>query len=153
MYETILVPVDESELSERVVEQALEIAERFDSTVRAMHVVDDRGASHASKSVNELARDADERREIDERRQEAGSELTERVAAQGDERGVPVEQVVLVGDPAEVITDYADEEDVDLIVLGAKGRSAVGKFLLGDVAGKVARHARTQVLLVRSDED
>ncbi|ELZ31316.1 UspA domain-containing protein [Halogeometricum pallidum JCM 14848] len=152
MYETILVPVDESELSKRVVEQALTIAERFDSTVHAMHVVDDRGASHLSKSVNELAQDADERREIDERREEAGNELTERVAAQADERGIPVEQVVLVGDPAEAITDYAAEEDVDLIVLGAKGRSAVGKFLLGDVAGKVARHARTQVLLVRSDE-
>ncbi|MDS0295289.1 universal stress protein [Halogeometricum luteum] len=152
MYETILVSVDESELSERVVEQALEIAERFDSAVRAMHVVDDRGSSHVSKSVNELARDADERREMDERREEAGSELTERVAKRGAERGVPVEQVVLVGDPAETITDYAAEEGVDLIVLGAKGRSAVGKFLLGDVAGKVARHAETQVLLVRADE-
>lgn len=152
MYESILVPVDESELSEQVVEQALAIAERFDSTVCAMHVVDDRGASHFSKSVNELAQDADERREIDERREETGSELTERVAEQANDRGIPVEQVVLVGDPAEVITDYAEEKGVDLIVLGAKGRSAVGKFLLGDVAGKVARHARTQVLLVRSDE-
>lgn len=151
MYETILVPVDESELSKEVVEQALAIADRFDSTVHAMHVVDDRGASHISKSVNELARDEDERREIDQRREEAGSELTESVAEQGSERGIPVEQVILTGDPAEVITDYAAEQDINLIVLGAKGRSAVGKFLLGDVAGKVARHAHTQVLLVRSE--
>lgn len=152
MYETILVPVDESELSKRVIKQALAIAEQFDSTVHAMHVVDDRGASHLSKSVNELARDSVERREIDERREEAGNELTESVAERGRESGVTVEQVVLTGDPAEAITDYAAEEGIDLIVLGAKGRSAVGKFLLGDVAGKVARHATTQVLLVRSDE-
>lgn len=153
MYETILVPVDESELSKRVIEQALAIAEKFDSTVHAMHVVDDRGSSHISKSVDELSRDSVKRREIDERREKAGTELTENVVERGRESGVTVEQVVFTGDPAETITDYAAEEGIDLIVLGAKGRSAVGKFLLGDVAGKVARHATTQVLLVRSDED
>lgn len=153
MYETILVPVDESELSKQVIEQAIAIAEQFDSTVHAMHVVDDRGESHLSQSVDELAPDSVERREMVERQEEVGNELTETVVERGRESGVAVEQIVFTGDPAEAITDYAAKEGIDLIILGTKGRSAVGKFLLGDVAGKVARHATTQVLLVPSDED
>lgn len=152
MYDSILVPVDESELSEQAVEQALAIAEEFGSTIHVMHVTEERGSNRISKSVSELGPNSSERREMDERREKLAEELTTEITKQARKRGQTAEQIVLTGDPAEAITDYAAEEDISLIVLGTKGRSAVGKFLLGDVAGKVARHATTSVLLVRSDD-
>jgi nucleotide-binding universal stress UspA family protein len=152
MYDTILVPVDGSEQSERAVDHAIAIAEQFESTVHALYVIDDRYAGRASEAVSELSRNSPERNELEQQRKQAGNELTESVLERARERGVDTENAVMSGDPAEIITDYAKAEAIDVIVLGARGRSAVGKFLLGDVAGKVARHATTPVLLVRADE-
>lgn len=152
MYDAILVPVDGSEQAENAGDHAIEIARQFGSTVHALSVLDDRSTGRMSQAINELSHDAPERQEMERRREEAGSELTDAVVERAREMGLDAEGVVRSGDPAEVITDYAREESMDLIVMGARGRSAVGKFLLGDVAGKVARHATTPVLLVRPDE-
>lgn len=152
MYERILVPVDGSDQANRAIEHAVGIAAKFGSTVHALHVVDDRGSGRAAEAVSELSRNSPERREMQQRREEAGSELTDAAVEHARAEGVDAEAAVVEGDPAEVITDYATDEGIDLIVLGARGRSAVGKFLLGDVAGKVARHAETPVLLVRPGE-
>ncbi len=46
------------------------------------------------------------------------------------------------------ILEYAEEQAVDLIVLGRHGHSAFGKFLFGNVAEKVVRHAPCPVLVV-----
>lgn len=152
MYETILVPTDGSEQSTEAADHAIEIARQFGASVHALAVLDDRSTGRMSQAVTELSHDAPERQEMDRRREEAGTELTDEIVERAREAGVDAEGVVRSGDPAETITDYATEERMDLIVLGARGRSAVGKFLLGDVAGKVARHATTPVLLVRPDE-
>jgi nucleotide-binding universal stress UspA family protein len=152
MYDTILVPVDGSEQSERAVDHAIAIAEQFKSTVHALYVIDDRHAGRASEAVSELSHNSPERNELEQQRKQAGNELTESVLERARERGIDTENAVVSGDPAEAITDYAKAEAIDVIVLGARGRSAVGKFLLGDVAGKVARHATTPVLLIRADE-
>jgi len=153
VYEKILVPVDESELSERTVNHALEMAEKFSSELHVIYVADDRSESHLSKSVSELSLDAPERREIGEQRKQTGKKLIEAVIKRAHERGIDTEHVIIGGNPAEVITEYATKEGMSVIAIGAKGRSAVGKFLLGDVAGKVARHATMPVLLVRPNEN
>lgn len=152
MYDTILVPVDGSEQSERATDHAIEIAEKFESTVHALYVIDDRYAGRASEAVSELSRNSPERQAIEQQREQAGGKLTDSVLERARERGIDAESAVESGDPADVITDYAEDKEIDVIVLGARGRSAVGKFLLGDVAGKVARHATTPVLLVRAEQ-
>lgn len=152
MYERILVPTDGSEQSVRATDHALEIARQFDSAVHAIHVVDDQGAGRAAEAVSELSPNSPERREMEERRESAGNELTDAVVERAREAGLDAHGEVLHGEPADQITEYAKVNGIDLVVLGARGRSAVGKFLLGSVAGKVARHATTPVMLIRADE-
>jgi nucleotide-binding universal stress UspA family protein len=53
------------------------------------------------------------------------------------------------GHPAEQIMKLAEEQSVDLIVMGTLGRSGIEKFLLGSVADKVIRNSRIPVLTVR----
>jgi nucleotide-binding universal stress UspA family protein len=53
------------------------------------------------------------------------------------------------GDPASIIIDVASKLNVDLIVLGSKGTSALGQFLLGSVANKVVQYAHKPVMVVR----
>jgi len=55
-----------------------------------------------------------------------------------------------IGDPANEILDSADDYQADLIVMGARGLSAIPRFLLGSVSDFVCRHARQSVLVVRS---
>ena len=52
-------------------------------------------------------------------------------------------------DPAAVIIDVANRLDVDLIVLGSKGKSELGSFTLGSVANKVVQYAHKPVMVVR----
>lgn len=54
-----------------------------------------------------------------------------------------------VGHPADVICQVADQLDVDLIVVGARGLNPIVTWLLGSVSEKVVRHAKRPVTVVR----
>jgi nucleotide-binding universal stress UspA family protein len=66
-----------------------------------------------------------------------------------DGTGYDVEKHVREGDPADTILDVAAEQNADLIVVGARGHTGHRRFLLGSVAGKLAHHAHTSLLIVR----
>jgi nucleotide-binding universal stress UspA family protein len=53
------------------------------------------------------------------------------------------------GDPATAILELADEQDVDLVVLGTRGVSTVERWLIGSVSSKVLQHAACSVLVAR----
>ena len=53
------------------------------------------------------------------------------------------------GDPAAIIIDVSNKLDVDLIVLGSKGTSELGRYLIGSVANKVVQYAHKPVMVVR----
>ena len=106
---------------------------------------------------------------MEERREEAGNELTAAVADRARKVGLDARGEVLHGEPADQITEYARVHGIDPIVLGARTergrqvpareRSKIVRDLRAnqnatrsdDVAGKVARHAPTPVMLVRTD--
>jgi nucleotide-binding universal stress UspA family protein len=63
--------------------------------------------------------------------------------------GAQVQSVVRLGHPADEILSAAQEQDADLIVVGARGRTRAGPFRMGDVAQKVVKYASCSVLVVR----
>lgn len=69
--------------------------------------------------------------------------------ADGLALGRPVEVLVERGSPAAEILRVAERWGADLVVVGASGRTALGRFLLGDVAARVVTHAHTSVLVAR----
>jgi len=62
---------------------------------------------------------------------------------------VRFEHKLLVGDPASAIVEAAEEENVDLIVLGTHGRTGLTRLLMGSVAENVVRKAKCPVLTVK----
>lgn len=62
---------------------------------------------------------------------------------------IPYTHVFLEGDPATEIVRYANDESVDLIVMGTHGRTGVERLLMGSVAEKVMRDAPCSVLVVK----
>ena len=63
--------------------------------------------------------------------------------------GAQVQSAVRFGHPADEILSAAQEQDADLIVVGARGRTRAGPFRMGDVAQKVVKYASCSVLVVR----
>jgi universal stress protein A len=62
---------------------------------------------------------------------------------------VEYEHHLLVGSPAEEIVHFAEEQHVDLIVLGSHGRTGAARLLMGSVAEAVVRHAACPVLTIK----
>jgi nucleotide-binding universal stress UspA family protein len=63
-------------------------------------------------------------------------------------KGLKVTTSVEQGDPKSKILDAASKWRVDLIVLGARGRKGVARFLIGGVSEAVVRHATCSVEIV-----
>jgi nucleotide-binding universal stress UspA family protein len=56
----------------------------------------------------------------------------------------------LDGDPADKILETAENEGVDLIVVGNKGMTGAKRFLLGSVPNQVSHHSPCNVLIVKT---
>lgn len=66
-----------------------------------------------------------------------------------DGAGLAYSYHISVGNPAEGIVQYAQEHQVDLIVVGARGEETLSSLLLGTVADKVVRLASVPVVLIK----
>lgn len=144
MFQTILFPTDGSEETEAALETALDVAGQYGATVHALYVVNTAGIATG---------DAESRRQIVETFENRSDDAVEAVAEAAAEASVDCTTAVARGAPADEILDYAEDEGVDLIVMGTHGRTGLGRFLLGSVAERVTRHSTTPVLLVRSGDE
>jgi nucleotide-binding universal stress UspA family protein len=63
--------------------------------------------------------------------------------------GFTAEPIYKIGDPAEEIMKVAAKQHADMIVMGAKGLSAIDRILLGSVSTRVVQYANCPVLVVR----
>lgn len=80
---------------------------------------------------------------------EAGEKLLAQEAAKLEKAGYRVRQFPLVGPAADEILKVLGREQPDLVVTGAKGRSAMARFLQGSVSIKIVQRSDCSVLVVR----
>jgi nucleotide-binding universal stress UspA family protein len=143
-YDRILLPTDGSEATLAAVEEAGRLAALSGATVHVLSVADTRNRFESPTAG--LAADAWDRAEHE--RAEAATD--EAVAALPDD--VPVECAVRDGVPKTAVLDYAEEADVDLVVMGTHGRTGLDHYLIGSVTERVVRTAPVPVLTVRAVE-
>lgn len=67
----------------------------------------------------------------------------------GEMENVNVKCALLEGHPATELIRYAEEEKMDIIVMGTLGRTGIDRLLLGSVAVNVVRHSKVPVMVVR----
>ena len=143
----ILVPTDFSDFAKPAVEYACAIAARFGSELHLLHVVPDPAMlvpEAAAFSVESMQAQAQSMAK------DATAQL-QKLPCDGWDNGKPIVREVRIGTAFLEIIEYAKEQDVDLIVIGTHGRSALMHILMGSVAERVVRKAPCPVLTVKPE--
>ena len=142
---TILVATDFSDASALALTYAQELARRFDASLHLLHVAADADVSPGTEALWGFSETEVRRRRVDE----AAAKLADLCPAE-EPPAFDVRTAVEVGPPADRVVRYAGDNQVDLIVMGTRGRGAVEAVLLGSVAAHVVRRAPCPVLTVRA---
>jgi nucleotide-binding universal stress UspA family protein len=138
----ILFPIDFASNFETLVPWVETFAAKFDATVYVLFVAQDL-AHFASFYVPHG--------NIEEFQQQAIDSAKKRMAALVDEfskKFSKLETRVELGAPAEKILAFAQNEKIDMIVMGAHGRAGLERAIFGSVANKVIKSAPCPVLAV-----
>ena len=144
MGKRILVPVDGSEQAHEACEF---VTREFpDAEMVLLHVINPAEAGYSAQaSIPSFSEEWYDQQH--EKAETLFEEVTDDVAASGV--GLEVSTAIEVGKPVAAIVEYAEEHDVDQIVMGSHGRSGVSRVLLGSVAETVVRRSPVPVTVVR----
>ena len=146
----VLVATDFSPVSETALAYGRALARTFNATLHVMHVVDNIAARIAYADMSFVGTAPPELQADMER---AARAQLEAFVTETDRRELcAITQLKVSNSTATTITDYAREAGIDVIVVGATGRGAVDRMLMGSVADKVIRRAPCPVLAVRHPE-
>lgn len=144
----ILVPLDGSQLAERALTEAAELAKSNRSEIWLLQSVEFPeywGEEYAG--MHSLpAMISTEEQEI------AAREYLLQIAERLTSEQIPAQIVVTTGHAASAISDVVADNDIDLIVMSTHGRSGLSRWVFGSVAEKVVRLAECPVLLIRAQD-
>jgi nucleotide-binding universal stress UspA family protein len=145
----LVVAVDASPNAARAGNEAVMLAEKFNAELIALHAVPIPSYTFAQAEVGSVAPSMFQ--EYYEAAQKEGKLAVDEVVTSAKAKNVKATGVVL--GPAvsivETIIDYGAKNNVDLIVVGTRGRTGFKKLLLGSVSTGVLAHADCSVLVVR----
>ena len=141
----ILVPIDFSGRSRKVIESASRFAEHYGASITLMHAVDLAFFPYYGLGSDPLV-------DITKNMTESSEERLIEFAAELQAAGIIANWKTVDGHPAETIRSLADEDDFDLIVIGSHGRSGFDRMMVGSISEKVLRSAHCPVLVVNTGD-
>lgn len=141
MFKHILVAYDGSAHAKRALEIAIDLAKKYEAKLDIVEVVDSTvfaGAGLAPVPADVIKSVFDK----------AKADI-EDAKKKSMEQGVEAEGVIVEGDPASAILEYASKNNVDLIITGSRGLSTLKRIFLGSVSSRLVQEAKVPVLVVK----
>ncbi len=147
-YTRVLITTDGSENADVAIPHGIAIAQRYDSAVHVLNVVDLQAAGGAFNAGG-LEKEFIER--LDARGQDAVDSVATKIEDSAPDLTVEtaVERTSSFEGAAAGVREYVEENDVDLVVMGSHGRSNLQRQLIGSVASTVLRTVDVPVLVVK----
>ena len=147
MFSNILVAIDGSSASKNALEKGIDLSRKFTSGLHLLHVV-----RQMQVPLNPGLMEKYE--EIERQRHDflrsAGEQTLNQAKRVAQSKGIEsVTTIVGAGDPATEIVSYADNNAIDLIVLGSRGLGQVESMLMGSVSRKVGNKTKADCLIVK----
>jgi len=143
----ILVAIDGSPLSDKAAEEAVRMAagnqSQFKSKIYAMLVLPNAPRNTFTDFVP--APPITQSKDWKELRQR----IFYVIEKDCTEAGIPLEIIETYGDPAEELIQFAEKEEIDVIIIGSTGKGFLKRNMLGSVSSRVVKNARCSVYVVR----
>jgi nucleotide-binding universal stress UspA family protein len=143
MFDPILVPLDGSQLAECVLPYVHSIGQASHAKIMLLHVLDKNRAG-ASAQLFDLVNWQIDKTEA--------KQYLERIGDRLQESGLRAETTILEGLVAESITEFAQSQEMKLVILSSHGRSGLSKWGISSVTHKIILSAPTSVLIVRAPQ-
>jgi nucleotide-binding universal stress UspA family protein len=142
LYSKILAPVDGSENSIRSLRHALFLSSKLGSKLSVLNVLEILPVGYVqSQIIVDSIIDALENE---------SKKVFERVDEESREFDVKYEPVLIRGNQvAPIIIDHADQKNVDVIVMGSRGRGKFKTAIMGSVAHNVFHHTNKPMLIIK----
>jgi nucleotide-binding universal stress UspA family protein len=150
-FKKIMIATDGSECSRLVADKGIELARLSGGTVYAVYVVSTAyllsmdGDYFSPMSVNPYWES------IHEALKNQGKKAVNDVKVLGEMKGINIESVLLEGNPSDELIRYAEEEKMDIVIMGTLGKTGLDRLLLGSVAENLVRHSKVPVMVVREN--
>jgi nucleotide-binding universal stress UspA family protein len=150
MYKKIMVPLDGSKLAESVLPHVEAIAKGIKAEEVILVSVTERVLGY--RPVTDYGQSLEEKLvpEAVGKMEKQAQRYLDRVAKGLEAKGIKIETLVLLGNPAEEIILNAKHYGADLIIMASHGRSGISRWTHGSVADKVFRASSVPVLMVRA---
>jgi nucleotide-binding universal stress UspA family protein len=142
-FSKILVAVDGSQASMDAADQAIEMARKYNSELIALHVILSDTTIFGTNPPQHID-------EIKQQAQQYLDKTKQKLPNQHDNNNIQM-RTELISSATAVggIVGFAEKENIDLIVVGTRGRSGFKKLLLGSVASGVVNYAHCPVMVVK----
>lgn len=141
-YNKIMIATDGSEPARKAIEKGVNLAKITGAKLYAVYVIIPTAHS---------ARDFGWEKVAMEHFSSEGQGATRFVEDAAKAADVEVESVLLEGHPADEIIKFAEQNGIEMIVMGTLGKTGLDRFLLGSVAENVVRNSKVPVLVVRGE--
>lgn len=128
-FDDILIPTDGSEAARNAASQAIMFAQQRDATLHVLYAMDMGDAGYVA-----VPSDIEQTRN---RLEKKGQTFVEEIKELAVAAEVPCVTKVTANLPVQAITEYVDENDIDLVVMGKRGRSDPDKPLIGSITNRV----------------
>ena len=139
----ILIPVDDSKMSDRAFDYGMDMAKLFGAEVHVIYV-----ANAESMSSPDFTIHFNEKNDDTSPLKEKGAAVLARLMERVPE-GVKVRQEILMGSPEVMIALTAEDDGTDLIIMGSSGRTSFSSMFLGSVSYYTVHHVKCPVLLIK----
>jgi len=139
MFQKILVAIDGSAASEKALAAAVDLAIHCKAEVTALGVVELPEVGGMIDEVDEMQRTAEGR----------FKEIGDAAVQYARSRGVALRSVTVRGHAADSIVRYAENEGMNVVVVGQHGHSRITRFFLGSTTDRVSEHCPCTVMIVK----
>lgn len=152
IFSKILVAIDGSKQSMDAAYYAINVSNKFNAELYAIHVTtDSEYVEMFSFGIYDVEPPTHRKLSLEYIIQKA-KEWFDEIKVKANEKNIQLSKAELIGTSASVeaaIVDYAEKNNIDLLVLGTKGYSGIKKLLVGSVASAVLNYAHCPVMVVR----
>lgn len=142
MFDKMMVAIDQAEITNKLLDAAVEIAQNKQTQVTLVHV----SQEYVSNGMTYVPENFLE--EILNEMEKAGLEQLQQAESKLKSAGINPETVHLKGDPAHEILNYARDTEQQLIIIGSRGLRGIKEMMLGSVSHKVSQLSNCPVLIM-----